>query len=263
MSYDYKDRVAVVTGASSGIGRAIALDLASRGTTVVLAARRAELLEDVAAECRKHAPQSEAVVTDVGDRAAVEKLIAGVLERHAKVDLLINNAGIPMRVHASRLTSEQIERTMRINFLGAAYAIAAVLPSMLARRQGHIVNVASVAGRVASPRESAYTASKFAMTGFSEVLAADLYGTGVKVHVVYPGPIKTEIWDKVDEPPAYRGKLYPPQIIADAVRSCIERGHFERWAPRRIGLVMIARTLFPTQFLKGVAKYDRRHMAKS
>ena len=258
MSYDYKDRVAIVTGASSGIGRAIALDLAKRGATVVAAARRADKLEDVARECRTSSPASEAVVADVGDRAAVENLITGVLERHGKVDLLINNAGIPMRVHATRLTSDQIERTMRINYLGAAYAITAVLPSMLARKEGHIVNVASVAGRVGSPRESAYTASKFAMTGFSEVLEADLDGTGVHVHVVYPGPIKTEIWEKVEEPPAYRGKLYPPQIIADAVRSCVEHGHFERWAPRRIGFVMIARTLFPTQFIKGLAKYDRR-----
>ncbi len=258
MSYDYKDRVAIVTGASSGIGRAIALDLAARGATVVAAARRADMLEEVARECRKTAPGSEAAATDVGDRAAVEKLISGVLERHGKIDLLINNAGIPMRVHASRLTSDQIERTMRINFLGAAWATVAALPSMLARKDGHIVNVASVAGRIVSPRESAYTASKFAMTGFSEALASDLDGTGVRVHVVYPGPIKTEIWDKVDEPPAYRGKLYPPQIIAEAVRSCIERGHFERWAPRRMGLVMFARTLFPTQFIKGTARYDRR-----
>src|SRR5204862_7889330 len=113
-------------------------------------------------------PASEAVVTDVGDRAAVEKLIAGVLELHGKVDLLINNAGIPMRVHASRLTSDQIERTMRINYLGAAWAIAAVLPSMLARKESHIVNIASVAGRGGSPRESPYTASKFAMTGLRE-----------------------------------------------------------------------------------------------
>jgi NAD(P)-dependent dehydrogenase (short-subunit alcohol dehydrogenase family) len=258
MSYTYKDRVAIVTGASSGIGRAIALDLAARGTTVVAAARRADLLEDVVRHCKASAPASEAVVTDVGDRAAVEKLVAGVLERHGKVDLLINNAGIPMRVHASRLTSDQIEQVMRINFLGAAYAITAVLPSMLARREGHIVNISSVAGRVGSPRESAYTASKFAMTGFSEVLAADLDASGVKVHVVYPGPIKTEIWEKVDEPPAYRGKLYPPEIIARAVRSCIEHGHFERWAPRRIGLVMAARVLFPTQFIKGLARYDRK-----
>jgi NADP-dependent 3-hydroxy acid dehydrogenase YdfG len=258
MSYDYQGRVAIVTGASSGIGRAIALDLAGRGTTVVAAARRADLLDEVAQACKQTAPASEAVVTDVGDRAAVEKLIAGVLERHGKIDLLINNAGIPMRVQATRLTADQIERVMRINFLGAAYAITAVLPSMLARRDGHIVNISSVAGRVGSPRESAYTAAKFAMTGFSEVLSADLQGTGVHVHVVYPGPIKTEIWEKVEEPAAYRGKLYPPKIIADAVRACIERGKFERWAPRRIGFVMIARTLFPTQFIKGLSRYDRR-----
>ncbi|MGZ4206105.1 MAG: SDR family NAD(P)-dependent oxidoreductase [Actinomycetota bacterium] len=258
MSYDYSGRVAIVTGASSGIGRAIALDLASRGTIVVAAARRGELLNEVAEECRRRAPASEAAVADVGDRDAVEKLVAGVLERHGKVDLLVNNAGIPMRVHASRLTSNQIERVMRINFLGAAYATMAVLPSMLARKDGHIVNVSSVAGRVGSPRESAYSASKFAMTGFSEVLAADLWGTGVSVHVVYPGPIRTVIWEKVEEPAAYRGKLYPPEIIARAVRSCIEHGHFERWAPRRLGFVSFARALAPTQFVRGLARYDRR-----
>src|SRR5207247_10919381 len=151
-------------------GRAIARDLASRGAIVVAAARRADLLEDVARACRSSSPASEAVVTDVGDRAAVEKLVGGVLERHGKVDLLINNAGIPMRVHAARLTSDQIEQVMRIDFLGAAYAITAVLPSMLARKDGHIVNVSSVAGRVGSPRQSASSAAKFAITRFSGVL---------------------------------------------------------------------------------------------
>jgi NAD(P)-dependent dehydrogenase (short-subunit alcohol dehydrogenase family) len=258
MGYDYNGRVAIVTGASSGIGRAVALDLAGRGATVVVAARRADMLEDVAATCRKVSPNSEAVVTDVGERSAVEKLVAGTLERHGKIDLLINNAGIPLRIHAIRLTPDDVERAMRINYLGAAWATLAALPGMLERKDGHIVNVSSVAGRVGSPRESAYTAAKFAMTGFSEVLAADLAGTGVHVHVVYPGPIETEIWDKVEEPAAFHGKFFPPQIVADAVRSCIERGHFERWAPRRLGFVPLVRALAPGQFIKGLARYDRR-----
>jgi NADP-dependent 3-hydroxy acid dehydrogenase YdfG len=260
MGYDYKGRVAIVTGASSGIGRAIAIDLASRGTTVVAAARRVEMLQEVVDRCRRAAPQSEAVPTDVGDRAAVEKLVTGALERHGKIDLMINNAGIPLRVHATRLTPEEVERATRINYLGAVYAILAALPSMLARKDGHIVNVGSVAGRIGNPRESAYCGAKFAMTGFTETLEADLMGTGVHAHMVYPGPIKTEIWDKIEEPAAWHGKFYPPEIIADAVRSCIEHGHFERWAPRKMGATMLARVLFPTQFVKGLGKFDKRQM---
>src|SRR5438445_3726028 len=95
------------------------------------------------------------------------------------------------------------------------------------------------------------------MTGFSEVLAAELDGTGVRVHVVYPGPIRTDMWQDKPEPPLYRGKLFPPEIIASAVRSCLEHNHFERWAPRRIGFTPFVRALAPSQFIKGLARYAR------
>src|SRR5438128_11565733 len=99
MGFDYRSSIAIVTGASSGIGAAVARDLASRGTTVVAAARRREMLEAVVADCRRGAPESEAAVCDVGDRAAIEGLAHDVLNRFGKVDVLVNNAGIPMRVH--------------------------------------------------------------------------------------------------------------------------------------------------------------------
>lgn len=258
MGYDFGGKVALVTGASSGIGRAIALDLARRATTVVALARRDTLLEEVAAACRQTAPASEAVVADVGERAQIEAAVGGVLARHGRLDLLINNAAIPMRVHAARLTPEQVERTMRINFLGAAYATLAALPSMLEQRAGHVVNIASVAGRMGSPRESAYTASKFALAGWSEVLAADLDGSGVRVHLVVPGPIDTDIWSKVEEPPAYHGKLHPPAIVSSAVVRCIADGRFERWAPKRLRLAGLAHALAREQFVKGIARFDRR-----
>lgn len=259
MGFDYAGRVAIVTGASSGIGRSIALDLASRGTNVVAVARRKALLDEVVERCRAGAPESRAVAADVTDRGAVEALVGDALSGLGKVDVLVNNAGIPMRKHATRLTVEDVERVMAVNFLGTVYATLAVLPSMLERREGRIVNIASIAGRIGSPRESAYSASKFAMVGFSEGLAADLAGTGVRMHVVNPGPIRTEIWEKLDEPPSYHGKFYPPEQVSAAVLACLERGGFERWVPKRLGIVPVFRAVVPDQFIKGVARYDRRH----
>src|SRR2546429_8078664 len=176
------------------------------------------MLEKVAEACRRTAPQSSAAVADVADRSAVEQVCKETLERHGRVDVLVNNAGIPLRKHATRLTVEDVEQVMQINFFGMIYATLALLPSMLERKSGHIVNVSSVAGRIGAPREAAYSASKYAMTGWSEVLSSDLQGSGVKVHLIIPGAIDTEIWRKVQEPAAFSGKFIPPQEIADAVR---------------------------------------------
>jgi short-subunit dehydrogenase len=259
VEFDYRDKVAIVTGASSGIGKAIALDLAKRGTTVVAVARRKDLLEEVAEECRQTAPRSEAAVADVADRAGIEHLCKESLARHGKVDLLVNNAGIPLRKHAARLTVEDVEQVMQINFFGAVYPTLALLPSMLERRTGHIVNVSSVAGRIGAPREAAYSASKYAMTGWSEVLSGDLQGSGVKVHLIIPGAIDTEIWQKVQEPAAYSGKFIPPQEIADAVREVIEHDRFERWVPRKLMPVATFRAVLPGTYIKNMSRYDRRH----
>jgi len=259
VGFDYQGKVAVVTGASSGIGEAVARDLAKRGTTVIAAARRKDMLEKVAEECRKTAPASEAAVVDVADRAAVEQMCKEALAKHGQVDVLINNAGIPLRKHATRLSVEDVEQVMQINFFGAIYATLALLPSMLERKSGHIVNVSSVAGRIGAPRESAYSASKYAMTGFSEVLSGDLQGTGVHVHLIIPGAIDTEIWQKVQEPAAYSGKFIPPQEIADAVREVIERDRFERWVPRRLMPVATFRAVLPGTYIKNMSRYDRRH----
>jgi short-subunit dehydrogenase len=258
MGFEFKGAVAIVTGASSGIGAAVARDLASHGTTVVAVARRREMLEAVVADCRKSAPASESMVCDVGDQDSIEALCRDVLARHGKVDVLGNNAGIPMRVHATRLTAEQVERVMRIDFMGAVWPTLVLLPAMLERKSGHIVNVSSVAGRLPSAREAAYTAAKHAMAGWSDVLAVDLHGTGVKVHLINPGPIQTEIWDKIEEPAAYTGKLHPPEKMAAVVRSAIERGSHERWFPRSMAWLPPFKMAMPKTFLRTFAAFDRR-----
>jgi short-subunit dehydrogenase len=225
---------------------------------VVAAARRRDLLDAVVADCVRGAPASEAVTCDVGERDQAEALVRDVASRHGKLDVLVNNAGIPMRVHATRVTPEQVERVMRINFMGAVWTTLAALPSMLERGRGHIVNISSAAGRIPSPREAAYTASKYAMSGWSEVLAADLHGSGIQVHLVNPGPIRTEIWDKVQEPAAFKGKLLPPERIADAVRDCLEHGKFERWFPRSMAGLQAFKLLAPRTFIRSLARFDRR-----
>ncbi|MBO0886704.1 MAG: SDR family oxidoreductase, partial [Acidimicrobiales bacterium] len=213
MSFAYRGKVAMVAGASSGIGRAVALDLAARGTTVAVVARRASLLEEVAEQCRKTAPASVAVVADLSERKGSADAVAEVRDRCGPVDILVNSVGTFMQVHASRLTTEQVEEALTLNYLVAVRAILAVLPSMLERRAGELVNVGSVAGRVGSPREAAYAGSKFALTGFSESLAADLSGSGVRVHLVHPAVVDTPMWDDLGETTSWPWKSRTPEEV--------------------------------------------------
>lgn len=257
MSFDYRGKVAMVAGASSGIGRAVALDLAARGTTVAVVARRATLLEEVAEQCRKTAPESVAVVADLSQREGAADAAAEARARCGPVDILVNSIGSFMQVHASRLTVEQVEEALSLNYLAAVRAILAVLPSMLERRTGELVNVGSVAGRLGSPREAAYAGAKFALTGFSESLAADLSGSGVRVHLVHPSVVDTTLWDVVDEPSSWPGKVHTPEEVATAVRRSLESRSFERWVPWPMSLVPLVRVAAPRLYLEATGRFDR------
>ena len=229
--------VALVTGASEGIGAAIATDLARRGATVVVVARRAELLEAVAASCRAHTPESFAQVADVSDRASAEAAVRAAEERLGRVDIVVNNAGISVHKPAAETTVEEIERLVAVNYLGAVYTTMAALPGMLERRRGSIVNITSVAGYLPNPGESAYGATKAALSLWSHGLGVDVHGTGVHVGVVSPGPIDTEIWAKEAHAAPYDGPKFPPQVVADAVTRVIEKELTHLTAPRRYGAV--------------------------
>jgi short-subunit dehydrogenase len=254
----YRGRVAVVTGASSGIGKQVALDCARRGAHVVIAARRAALLEQVATDCRAHSVEVEALAGDLAERAFAESIVTRAVERFGRLDILVNNAGIPKHKQFFDVTPEDVDYTMRVNFMAPAYMTVAALAPMLRQGEGYIINISSGAGRIPPPRETVYAASKFALTGFTEGLSIDLAGSNIHPAVIHVGPIDTEIWGKAaaEAPVRYRGKKYPPSIISNAVFECIEKKRYEMTVPRSLSLVFLFKALLPGLFRSGSARWD-------
>ncbi len=256
---DYRGKVAIVTGASSGIGRVTARAFASRGATVVAVARREALLRDLVAECRPQSPASDYLAGDLGERPFAERVVDETVRRHGRVDVLVNNAAISKHKHIYHMTADEAELVMRVNFLSCVWTTLAAVPYMLRQGGGAIVNVSSFAAKVSPPRETMYAASKAAMNAFSEGLWNDLAGSGIHVAVVNPGPIDTEIWLKEDEPVAYHGRKYPPEVVSDAILEAIEHRRYELTVPRRNPMLVTARLLrllFPGLLRFGMAKSD-------
>jgi len=222
----------LVTGASSGIGAALAPMLAARGATVGIVARRQERLEEVLEQCTAHAPESRLWATDLGDLDAAERVAREAWDAFGGLDCLVNNAAIPKRTPVPRLTRDEIDTVMRVNFTSPVRMTMALLPDWLARDSGAVVNVSSMGGRIGIAHEAAYCASKFALCGWSECLAIDLHDTGLEVKLVLPGPIETEIWDLPDNDPAlYDGPFVPAADCAASVIDAIEGDGFEYYAP--------------------------------
>jgi len=256
--FDYRDRVAIVTGASSGIGYVTAAEFAKRGCTVVAVARREEKLARLIESCREHAPKSIYLAGDLGQRKFAEQVVDVTFENFGRIDFLINNAGISKHKQIYHLSSDEAERVMEVNFLSCVWTTLASIPYMLRRGEGWIVNVSSFVTKAPAPRESLYIASKAAMSGFTEGLWSDLEGSNIHAALVVPGPIDTEIWSKEDEPVAYDGPLYPPIIIANQIFEVIEKRLFERVVPRWNVPLMAAsflRRVFP-----GLLRFGLRRM---
>jgi len=225
-------RTALVTGASSGIGAATARLLAERGTTVALVARRAERLDEVLADCLPHAPGSRRWAADLSDPRSAADLALEIWDAYGYLDVVVNNAGIPMRKPVTRLTIEDVERAMTVNFFSPVAITLALLPRMLERRRGVLVNVSSLGGRLGITTEAAYSGSKFALAGWSEAIAADLAGTGVQVKLVLPGAIDTEIWKQPgNDDPVYKGPLVPAEEVAAGIVAAIDSDRFEHYLP--------------------------------
>jgi short-subunit dehydrogenase len=258
-------RRVLVTGASSGIGAALARALAARGDAVGLVARRADRLEAVLSECAATSPNSRMWVADLEDLELAERVALEAWDALGGLDVLVNNAAIPQVCHVTKLSNAEIERQMRVNFLSPVRMTMAVLPRMLERGSGTIVNVGSVGGRLGISREAAYTASKFALTGWSEALALDLWGTGVKVKVVTPGAIDTDIWFHPDvEPTVYDGPKSPPEAVAAEMLPFLDDDRFELFTPadQHMDEVVRGKSNDVDGFLAGVAAWEAQERSK-
>lgn len=192
---DFTDRVAAVTGAASGIGRALAEALAARGAHLALADIDEAGLADTAARCAGRGVKVSTQVLDVADRAAVFAWADAVVAEHGRCDLVVNNAGVAVAATVEALSYDDLEWLMGINFWGVVHGTKAFLPHMKAAGSGHIVNLSSVFGLVAVPTQAAYNASKFAVRGFTDALRMelDIEDCGVSCTTVHPGGVKTAI----------------------------------------------------------------------
>jgi short-subunit dehydrogenase len=217
--------VAVVTGASRGIGRAVAVAAAARGARLGLIARSSEELAQLAAGLT---PAAVAAAADVADATELRAAIARIEATLGPPDILVNAAGIGAYGPVLGGDLETVERLLRVNVLGPVAAIQAVLPGMVSRRRGHIVNVASISGRIPTPLEAAYSASKAALVAFSEALALELAGTGVGVTIVTPGPVATGFFAARGAPYALSWpRPQPADRVARAIVTAVEAGRRE------------------------------------
>lgn len=191
---DWKNKTIFLTGASSGIGEALAIALARRGATLGLLARREELLKEIAGKCEQAGGRARYFAADVTDAEAVAKAAESLRNEFGRIDVLIANAGIGGNNSETRnLNAAAVAKVININLLGAVNAVSAVLPSMLENKSGHLVAVSSLAGFRGLPKSAAYSASKAGMTAFFESVRLDVQSKGVAVTIIQPGFIKTPL----------------------------------------------------------------------
>ena len=245
--------LSVVTGASSGIGAATARSLAARGSHVLLLARNADRLAAVVDEIRGRGGKADAIAVDLADPQAISAAVQGLISAHGSPDILINNAGAGRWLPILETTAEQAAQMMAVPYLAAFNLTRELLPGMLARRSGHIVNVTSVAARLAWPGAVAYATARSAMEGFTNALRADVYGCGLGVTLAMFGTVETPYWEhnpgSRERLPKQAGSMpvLTPEQVASAIVASIEKGSRTIVAPAAFRLLFLLNSLFPAQ----------------
>jgi hypothetical protein len=262
---DFADRIILITGASDGIGKQLACDFAARRAIVVGCGRSIPRLKETLKEVRHTSPASAMIGCDVSDAEQVRGMIAKIVGDYGQIDILINNAGIGMRRPFVETSLETIEAITRTNYLGAVYCAHAVLPAMIARGRGHLVNISSVAGLIGTLNMSAYCASKFALNGWSESLYHELKPLGIHVSIVCPGAVATnfarDFRDSAPKSPPHW--VVSPDAVSRAVMRVLDSKRFEVVLPRRSALLAVLRRHAPNLFRALAQRKFRRDLALS
>lgn len=259
MGYDIAGKHVLVTGASTGIGAALAEGFARRGAVVGICARRSDRLAEVLERLQKVSPPSRSWTVDLADLDGIAAFARRASDELGGIDVLVNNAGAPKRRRVTELTPDVVESIMALNYFSPVRLTLALLPELIERR-GRVVNIGSIAARLGPPGEAAYAATKAALTAWSESMAVDLAGTGVAVHVVAPAVIDTELFHLPDNDPAMTEDVeaLPVDAIVDPVLDLVETGGFERYVPEYFADIVIGKFQNPDAFMHGTIEYVKQ-----
>jgi short-subunit dehydrogenase len=238
-----RDARVIVTGASQGIGRAIAAEFGRRGARLVLAARNREALEELAASIKAEGGSAIIIPTDVTATAAVEQLVQDTIRQLGGIDILVNNAGVGMTAPIGDASGADVEAVFKLNVLAAAAAIRAVVPIMRAQHDGMIVNISSMAGRIVIPRIGYYSASKFALTAIGDALRMEEGHRGIKVMNVFPGTTRSNFGEnRLGARGRQAHQRFPPvsaEKVARRIAHAVERNQrsvYISWFPDRAAI---------------------------
>ncbi|MCI1856951.1 MAG: SDR family oxidoreductase [Sporolactobacillus sp.] len=249
-----EEKIAVITGASDGVGRETALLFARAGYAVVLLARNKDKLHRVANLIAEMRHKADVCPVDIGQADQVHNVFTAILARYGRIDVLINCAGFGKFEFADQTDGPVTEAMFRVNVLGLIACIREVLPSMIRQKAGHIVNVASIAGKLATPKSSVYAATKSAVIGYSNGLRLEVASKGITVTVVNPGPIRTSFFAIADPAGTYRANvdrfMITPRYVAKKIFQAVVKGKREVNLPPYMGFGAKLYQLFPAAFEK-------------
>jgi NAD(P)-dependent dehydrogenase (short-subunit alcohol dehydrogenase family) len=260
--FDPVGKRVLVTGASSGLGAALAVGLAERGAIVGLCARRRDRLDDVLAQVRAHTPESQAWAVDLGDLGGLDAFAEQAVEELGGLDVLVNNAGIPKRRWAWQHRADEVEEVLRVDLHSPIRLTLAVLPA-LERSAGHVVFIGSVAARLGPPAEAVYASAKAGITAFAEGLRVDLgvAGSAVGVGVVQPGVLATDLFHLPDNDPSLSDiEPLDPSEIVGAVLDALGSGTTETFVPGWFADLPPVKAGDLDGFLQGAVEYTRSRL---
>ena len=260
--------VAIITGASSGIGEAAAKNLAKNGYRVVLAARRKERLEKLFSQITENSGIALSVPTDLTDASQIQNLVDKTIQTFGRIDVLVNSAGYGKLVWLDQQSLEEIENQIQVNLIGAIQISRAVLPFMLTEGQGQIIHITSISSYVGLPTYSIYTTTKFGLRGFLESLRREMRGTGITISGVFPGAVDTEFdqnagvhWEITRVTPDWL--LLSSDDVANLILKVIHKKKKKVVVPWIMWVPILANTLFPKLVSWILSRYFYREEGKT